>query len=158
MLRIWLLLEPKRLGQPHRESWCAVRVKILEERNTLIIFLLVKNYVESWKWSSDSLKHCTIWISLWKQKGVERTSCKGGLVYWTFKRNLPCYWGSPAGLKSGSWWSCERETWIGADTLQLFHSGALGHCNSPTKSRTKVALVQQRWYICCEIRPIQRHV
>ena len=84
-------------------------------------------------------------------KGVERTRFKNGLVSVTFGRNLPCYRGSPAGLKSGSRWSCERETWIGADTLQLFHSGALGHCNSPTKSRPMVALVQQRWYICSEI-------
>ena len=52
-----MLLEPKRLGQPHRESWCAVRVKILEERNTyfrMIAIRLVVNWMESWKRSSDS--------------------------------------------------------------------------------------------------------
>ena len=41
-----MLLEPKRLGQPHRESSCAVKVKILEEKNThfrMITIRLVVN-------------------------------------------------------------------------------------------------------------------
>ena len=41
-----VLPEPVRPEQPHRESWCALRVKILEERNThfrMIRILLVVN-------------------------------------------------------------------------------------------------------------------